>query len=299
MLRRGRQEGQGARRQATRSRRASSRRTGTAPAARRPRWRSRRPAMQLQGQWAPGHDAGEHRRQEGRHRGTSAGSRSRASTGGAGAATDGFGGGNGFAVGKDAPPEAVEFLKYISEQDAGRSLGRTQHRHPAGDRSAPRASVTDPNLTSVLDARAKADVRPALPRPGDLTGARARRSTTRSRRCSPGPARPEQVASGHRRDAAKSGGSDPLVTRSHSGRASDRAGPSRRFGTAAAVDRRCSCCPRSLLYARVRHHPDRPGGALQPLRLERARAADRLRRARRTTSGRCPTRCSSGGDATT
>ena len=37
-------------------------------------------------------------------------------SGGKGAATDGFGGGNGFAVGKDAPPEAIEFLKYISEK---------------------------------------------------------------------------------------------------------------------------------------------------------------------------------------
>ena len=32
-------------------------------------------------------------------------------SGGTGEATDGFGGGNGFAVGKDAPPEAVEFLQ--------------------------------------------------------------------------------------------------------------------------------------------------------------------------------------------
>ena len=35
--------------------------------------------------------------------------------GGKGAATDAFGGGNGFAVGKDAPPEAIDFLKYLVE----------------------------------------------------------------------------------------------------------------------------------------------------------------------------------------
>ena len=27
--------------------------------------------------------------------------------------TDGLGGGNGFAVGKDAPPETVDFLKFL------------------------------------------------------------------------------------------------------------------------------------------------------------------------------------------
>ena len=35
--------------------------------------------------------------------------------GGAGQPTDAFGGADGFAVGKDAPPEAVDFLKFITE----------------------------------------------------------------------------------------------------------------------------------------------------------------------------------------
>ena len=35
-------------------------------------------------------------------------------TGGAGAATDGVGGGNGIAVGKNASPEALDFLKFFS-----------------------------------------------------------------------------------------------------------------------------------------------------------------------------------------
>ena len=48
--------------------------------------------------------------------GTSAGSRSRPWPAARAKPTDGFGGGNGFAVGKDAPPEAIEFLKYISEK---------------------------------------------------------------------------------------------------------------------------------------------------------------------------------------
>ena len=37
--------------------------------------------------------------------------------GGAGAPTDAFGGADGFAVGKDAPPEAVEFLEFITNAD--------------------------------------------------------------------------------------------------------------------------------------------------------------------------------------
>ena len=38
--------------------------------------------------------------------------------GGAGDPADALGGGNGFVVGKNAPPEAVDFLKYISSVDS-------------------------------------------------------------------------------------------------------------------------------------------------------------------------------------
>jgi raffinose/stachyose/melibiose transport system substrate-binding protein len=76
--------------------------------------------------------------------------------GGAGKPTDGFGGGNGFAVGKDAPPEAVEFLKYISDKaQADRWGALNTGTLPVTIGSE--ASVTDPNLTSVLEARANAD----------------------------------------------------------------------------------------------------------------------------------------------
>ena len=34
--------------------------------------------------------------------------------GGAGAVTDVVGGGNGFAIGKNAPPEAIDFVKYLT-----------------------------------------------------------------------------------------------------------------------------------------------------------------------------------------
>jgi raffinose/stachyose/melibiose transport system substrate-binding protein len=67
-----------------------------------------------------------------------------------------LGGGNGFAVGKDAPPEAIEFLKYISTKaNADRWGALNTGILPVTVGSE--ASVTDPNLTSVLDARGKAD----------------------------------------------------------------------------------------------------------------------------------------------
>jgi raffinose/stachyose/melibiose transport system substrate-binding protein len=74
--------------------------------------------------------------------------------GGAGAATDGVGGGNGIAVGKNAPPEAVDFLKFFMDktnQDKlntdGVGLSTT-----VGTES----TVTDPNLQAVLAGRGAA-----------------------------------------------------------------------------------------------------------------------------------------------
>ena len=75
--------------------------------------------------------------------------------GGAGAATDGFGGGNGFAVGKDAPPEAIQFLEYISSKANAERWGALNTGIlPVTVGSE--TSVSDPNLTSVLAARAEA-----------------------------------------------------------------------------------------------------------------------------------------------
>ena len=77
--------------------------------------------------------------------------------GGEGDPTDGFGGGNGFAVGADAPPEAVEFLEYISTSAVADRWGETNSGIlPVVVGSED--SITDPNLTDVLDARAEADV---------------------------------------------------------------------------------------------------------------------------------------------
>ena len=75
--------------------------------------------------------------------------------GGAGDAFDGLGGGNGFAVGKDAPPETVDFLHYLVSLDAANRWGALNSGIlPTTNGSE--ASVTDPMLTSVLEGRAKA-----------------------------------------------------------------------------------------------------------------------------------------------
>ena len=57
--------------------------------------------------------------------------------GGAGQASEQFGGGDGFAFGKDAPPEAVDFAKFLVTLRR-RQQGRRQRRDPAGHEGQPR-----------------------------------------------------------------------------------------------------------------------------------------------------------------
>lgn len=110
-------------------------------------------AMLLQGQWAPGTMQANTADQQPVKWGL--GWFSFPTTGGAGVATDGFGGGNGIAVGRDAPDEAIEFLKYFSAREQAMRLGALNTGIlpvTVGSES----SVTDPQLASVLEARAKA-----------------------------------------------------------------------------------------------------------------------------------------------
>jgi raffinose/stachyose/melibiose transport system substrate-binding protein len=108
-------------------------------------------AMELMGQWAPVVE-----------RDNSAGKKGLgdklgffafpAVDGGKGKVTDAFGGGGGFAIGKDAPPEALEFLKFIAQPDNARIQAKT-----AGVLSVVTAAedaVTDPNLKQVSKALA-------------------------------------------------------------------------------------------------------------------------------------------------
>jgi raffinose/stachyose/melibiose transport system substrate-binding protein len=108
-------------------------------------------AMELMGQWAPVVE-----------RDNSAGKKGLgdklgffafpAVDGGQGKITDAFGGGSGFAIGKDAPPVAIEFLKFIAQPENARIEAKTAGVLPVV--KAAQDAVTDPNLKLVGDTLA-------------------------------------------------------------------------------------------------------------------------------------------------
>jgi raffinose/stachyose/melibiose transport system substrate-binding protein len=74
--------------------------------------------------------------------------------GGAGAATDGVGGGNGIAVGVNAPPEAIDFLKFFSSVENGNKLN--SDNVGLSTVVGTESTVKDPNLQAVLAGRGAA-----------------------------------------------------------------------------------------------------------------------------------------------
>ncbi|HTX80185.1 MAG TPA: extracellular solute-binding protein [Longilinea sp.] len=74
--------------------------------------------------------------------------------GGVGLATDVVGGGNGFAIGKNAPPEAIDFVKYLTSVDNQKIIAA----HGTGTPPVKGADValTDPNLLLVTQSVANA-----------------------------------------------------------------------------------------------------------------------------------------------
>lgn len=78
-------------------------------------------AMELMGQWAPGGDAASAADKKGPKFGLFP---FPTVEGGAGNPTDVMGGGGGFAVGKNAPPEAVDFLKFLTNSTNAATLAR-------------------------------------------------------------------------------------------------------------------------------------------------------------------------------
>jgi raffinose/stachyose/melibiose transport system substrate-binding protein len=75
-------------------------------------------------------------------------------SGGAGGGDVQFGGGNGYAVGRDAPPEAIDFLKFISQREITSRGGAAGATLPVTKGSE--TSVKDPHLQNVLETRGKA-----------------------------------------------------------------------------------------------------------------------------------------------
>jgi raffinose/stachyose/melibiose transport system substrate-binding protein len=108
-------------------------------------------AMELMGQWAPGAYAGAD---------TTLGPELLPKLawmpfpmveGGAGDPNDVLGGGNGFAVGANAPDEAVDFLKFLTSPEAQVALMEGLSTVPTV--TAAEASIEDPILLRILEAR--------------------------------------------------------------------------------------------------------------------------------------------------
>ncbi|MGZ8437593.1 MAG: extracellular solute-binding protein [Candidatus Limnocylindrales bacterium] len=109
-------------------------------------------AMELMGQWAPGVQVADSTSKKGL--GSDLGwFPFPAVTGGAGAATDGVGGGNGIAVGKNAPPEAVDFLKFFSSAENANALNSSDPPTALSPVVGTESTVTDANLQAVLAGR--------------------------------------------------------------------------------------------------------------------------------------------------
>ena len=110
-------------------------------------------AMELMGQWAPSVQKDQSATKQGL--GDKLGWFSfPVVTGGAGAATDGIGGGNGIAVGKNAPPEAVDFLKFFMDKSNQSKLNADNVG--LSTTVGTEGSVSDPNLQAVLAGRGAA-----------------------------------------------------------------------------------------------------------------------------------------------
>lgn len=75
--------------------------------------------------------------------------------GGAGEATDALGGGNGFVIGKDAPQEAVDFLKYISSVESQIAQAKIGLSVPVV--KGAEVGLTDPMLILVQQGAAAAN----------------------------------------------------------------------------------------------------------------------------------------------
>jgi raffinose/stachyose/melibiose transport system substrate-binding protein len=113
-----------------------------------------RAAMDLMGQWAPSTFAANAKDKD-KTLGDLGWFPFPAVDGGAGQPGEEFGGGDGFAIGKDAPPEAVDFVKFLVTSDVANKAGASGGILPVA--KGTESSVTDPNMKSVLDARGQAD----------------------------------------------------------------------------------------------------------------------------------------------
>ena len=111
-----------------------------------------RAAMDVMGQWAPSTFAANAKDKKGPAVGWFP---FPTVDGGAGSADEQFGGGDGFAFGKDAPPEAVDFAKYLVSPEVANKAGASGSTLPVY--KGTESSVEDPNMKAVLDTRGEAE----------------------------------------------------------------------------------------------------------------------------------------------
>ncbi|GII24492.1 extracellular solute-binding protein [Planosporangium mesophilum] len=110
-------------------------------------------AMELMGQWAPSvqNDTSTNKKGIGDKLGFFP---FPAVEGGKGAVTEAFGGGNGFAVGRNAPPATIEFLKFLVQVDNQRKAAATGAVVPVV--KGAEDAIKDPNIAAVQKTLAAA-----------------------------------------------------------------------------------------------------------------------------------------------
>ena len=109
-------------------------------------------AMELMGQWSPGVQAGnaaDTKGIQGEHLGWFP---FPSVKDGAGDPSDVFGGGDGIAVGKNAPPEAIDFLKYVTSSEVQKGFVALNVGFVPTNKDA-ESALTDPILKTILAAR--------------------------------------------------------------------------------------------------------------------------------------------------
>jgi raffinose/stachyose/melibiose transport system substrate-binding protein len=111
-------------------------------------------AMDLMGQWAPG--AFKENSADGMGIGDALGwFEFPMVEGGAGSAKDAVGGGNGFALGKDAPPEAVDFVKYLTRAESQVQCAEVGFCIPVV--KGGEAGLSDPLMIQIQESFAQAE----------------------------------------------------------------------------------------------------------------------------------------------
>jgi raffinose/stachyose/melibiose transport system substrate-binding protein len=111
-------------------------------------------AMELMGQWAPGANGGVAEDPEA-YNATLGWFPFPMVEGGAGDPTDALGGGDGFAVGKNAPPEAIDFVKFLTSAENQRTLVKANMAGTPGVTAAADA-IESPLLLEIFERAASA-----------------------------------------------------------------------------------------------------------------------------------------------